>query len=52
VFGSSFLERYDIPEERVAQIREDDVKLLQFGFEWLKATFFYAGQEKFPAKKS
>jgi Fe-S-cluster containining protein len=52
VFESSFLERYDIPEERVAEIREDEVKLLQFGFEWLKATLFYAGQEKFPAKKS
>jgi hypothetical protein len=52
VFESSFLKRYDIPEERVAQIRKDDVKLLQFGFEWLKAAFFYAGREKFQAKKS
>jgi hypothetical protein len=26
--------------------------LLQFGFEWLKATLFYAGQENFQAKKS
>jgi hypothetical protein len=52
VFNSSFLKRYDIPEDRVADIREDDVKLLQFGFEWLKATLFYAGQENFQAKKS
>jgi hypothetical protein len=52
VFNSSFLKRYDIPEDRVAEIREDDIKLLQFGFEWLKATLFYSGQEKFQARKS
>ena len=47
VFESSFLTRYEIPEERIEQIRSDDVKLLQFGFEWLKATFFSTGQENF-----
>lgn len=51
VFKSSFLERYDIPEDRIEEIKNDDVKLLQFGFEWLKATFFKAGEENFQAKK-
>ena len=53
VFESSFLTRYNIPEERVAQIKDDDVKLLQFGFEWLKTTFFHTGEEMFnPKEKS
>jgi hypothetical protein len=53
VFESSFLTRYNIPEERVAEIKDDDVKLLQFGFEWLKVTFFQAGEEMFnPQSKS
>ncbi|MFU8769332.1 MAG: YkgJ family cysteine cluster protein, partial [Desulfotignum sp.] len=51
VFGSSFLDRYEIPADRIEEIRADDIKLLQFGFEWLKASFFHAGQEKFQAKK-
>ncbi|NWH03592.1 YkgJ family cysteine cluster protein [Desulfobacter latus] len=51
VFESSFLTRYNIPEERVAQIKDDDVKLLQFGFEWLKTTFFHTGEEMFNTKE-
>lgn len=51
VLESSFLTRYKIPEERVAQIKEDDVKLLQFGFEWLKVTFFQSGEDMFNSKK-
>lgn len=51
VFESSFLTRYNIPEERVAEIKDDDVKLLQFGFEWLKVTFFHAGEEIFDPKE-
>jgi len=50
VFNSSFLDRYEIAESRIEEIREDDVKLLQFGFEWLKATFFQAGEENFKMK--
>lgn len=50
VFKSTFLERYDLPREKIEEIKNDDVKLLQFGFEWLKATFFQAGQEKFKVK--
>jgi len=51
VFNSSFLDRYDLPEEKIQEIKEDDVKLLQFGFDWLKASFFHTGQEKFKIKK-
>jgi len=50
VFNSSFLDRYDIPEDEIEAMRIDDVKLLQFGFEWLKASFFHTGQEKFKLK--
>lgn len=50
VFESSFLTRYEISEEKITEIKADDVKLLQFGFEWLKATFFQTGQEQFGGK--
>ncbi len=52
VFESSFLTRYNIPAERVAQIKDDDVKLLQFGFEWLKTTFFHTGEAMFKSKEN
>lgn len=51
VFNSSFLERYDISKEKIEEIKNDDVKLLQFGFEWLKASFFKSGDDKFQVKK-
>ncbi|MBU0464631.1 MAG: YkgJ family cysteine cluster protein [Proteobacteria bacterium] len=51
VFTSTFLERYDFPKEKIKGIKEDDIKLLQFGFEWLKASFFQTGQEKFKIKE-
>jgi Fe-S-cluster containining protein len=50
VFESSFLKRYAIDAATVEQIRSDDVKLLQFGFEWLKATFFQTGQDQFQVR--
>ncbi|MCD4718889.1 MAG: YkgJ family cysteine cluster protein [Desulfobacula sp.] len=52
VFNSTFLERYDFPKEKIEEIKKDDVKLLQFGFEWLKASFFKTGEEQFKIKKS
>ena len=51
VFKSTFLDRYELAEEKITQIKEDDVKLLQFGFEWLRASFFHTGQENFTLKK-
>ena len=43
VFESSFLQRYDIPEERVRKIREDELELLAFGLEWIKSLLFKGG---------
>jgi uncharacterized protein len=52
VFESSFLKRYEIPDETTENIRKDDVALLQFGFDWLKASFFHADKDKFKTKKT
>jgi uncharacterized protein len=40
VFKSAFLERFEIDANVVKAIREDDVKLLEFAFEWLKFALF------------
>ncbi len=40
VFGSSFLETYDIPAARVEKIRTDDAELLKLGYEWLRSAMF------------
>ncbi|MCL5268912.1 MAG: YkgJ family cysteine cluster protein [Bacteroidetes bacterium] len=36
VFESTFLNRFDVEEEIVNEIRTDDEELLKFGFNWLK----------------
>jgi hypothetical protein len=51
VFNSTFLERYDFPKEKIEELKTDDISLLQFGFEWLKLSFFQTGQEKFKVKE-
>jgi Fe-S-cluster containining protein len=51
VFKSTFLTRYDIPAQKIEEIKADEIKLLQFGFEWLNATFFQAAPERFKIKK-
>jgi Fe-S-cluster containining protein len=40
VFESSFLERFDVGDETLDKIREDDVALLDFGVTWLKDILF------------
>ncbi len=40
VLHSSFLETYDISEERIEKIRNDDVELLKLGYEWLRHAMF------------
>lgn len=40
VFGSSFLKRFDIEEERLEKIKNDDEELLRFGFDWLRFSLF------------
>lgn len=36
ILESSFLSRFDMPEERVQKIMESDVELMKFGFDWVK----------------
>ena len=51
VFKSSFLTRYEISVQKIEEIKADEIKLLQFGFEWLNATFFQTAKEGFTIKK-
>ncbi len=46
VFESSFLKLYDIDDETIDKIRDDEVELLQFGFKWLKWVLFQKGEFK------
>jgi hypothetical protein len=40
VFESTFLERFEIDDDTVARIREDDEALLCFAFRWLRFALF------------
>lgn len=40
VFQSTFLDRFDVDEETVQEIKKDDEELLKFGFEWLRFALF------------
>lgn len=40
IFESSFLDTYDIPQERIEKVRTDDAELLKLGFEWLRSAMF------------
>jgi len=40
VFNSSFLETYEVPEETLAAIREDDIALMKFSFRYLASSLF------------
>lgn len=42
VFESSFLETYQLDQETIDKIREDDVELMLFSFKYLAATLFGA----------
>jgi hypothetical protein len=44
VFESSFLKRYNVPEERVEKIRGDEMELLAFAMEWIKFILFKEGE--------
>lgn len=47
VFGSSFLETYDIPAERIEKVRTDDAELLKLAYEWLRSSMFAEETLKF-----
>ena len=49
VFESSFLDRYDIDDETIEKIKEDEIALLKFGLTWLKDVLFKEG--KFQTKE-
>ncbi|OGR19177.1 MAG: Fe-S oxidoreductase [Desulfobacterales bacterium GWB2_56_26] len=51
VFESSFLDTYEIDEETVAKIKEDDVELMLFSFKYLAATLFGAQVMKIKPEK-
>ena len=36
ISNSSFLSRFDVPEERVQKIMETDIELMKFGFDWVE----------------
>ncbi len=40
LFRSHFLEKFEVAESLVEQLRQDDVRLLEFGMEWLKFALF------------
>jgi uncharacterized protein len=40
VFGSTFLQRFELSDDEVAAIREDDLGLLRFAFRWLRFALF------------
>ena len=43
VFESRFLERFNIDKTRAQQLRDSQVELLKFGFEWLQFALFGKG---------
>lgn len=43
VFDSSFLARFQVPEERLAAARESDTALLRLGFDWILRFLFGQG---------
>ena len=47
VFESSFLDRYDIPEDTIERIRDDEIELLKFAVSWLKWVLFKDGGFRF-----
>ncbi len=35
VFESSFLKKYDVPQDRLDAVKNDDVALMYLGFDWI-----------------
>jgi len=46
IFESSFLEKYEVEEELLEQIRTDEIALLKFGLDWLQSALFGADKVK------
>jgi len=50
VFNSSFLDRYDIDQQTLGRLQEDEVALLQFGLRWIKWLVFKVGDFQLKSK--
>ncbi len=50
IFDSKFLDIFEVPDDLLEEIKKDDLKLLQFGFRWLKTVLF--GENLVKRKKS
>jgi hypothetical protein len=48
VFGSTLLQRFEVDEDFVEQMRHDDEELLRFAFLWLRFSLF--GEETMKVK--
>ena len=48
VFGSTFLQRFDVDSVRVEKIKRDDLELLKLSIDWIKFGLF--GQKLFQVK--
>ena len=42
VFGTSFLKKFDVDEKALARMKEDDLEMLRFGYQWLKFALYGA----------
>ncbi len=51
VFASSFLDIYEVDEETLAQIKEDDIALMKFSFKYLASSIFNTGELKMKDEK-
>ncbi len=51
VFESSFLDIYDIDQETLAQIKEDDIALMKFSFKFLASALYGTQDLKIKAEK-
>jgi uncharacterized protein len=49
IFESTFLSRFDVPQDRLKRLTDSDEELLIFGFDWIK--FFLAGTGPLALKK-
>jgi hypothetical protein len=49
VFESSFLNRYQVEEDALERIKDDEIELLKFGLKWLKWLLFKEGDFKLRA---
>jgi hypothetical protein len=40
VFESSFLNAFEVDKDMLAKIKDDDIELLKFGYNWLRFSIF------------